>query len=129
MPKLTEADILFELFVPMLCESRAAAMKHWKGLVQFYLRVPEGEEPRVWHLSGGEKPWLKRGPSAKTPDVKVTVTQDLVEQLIRGEEPDLVQAGREGRLGVQGSLKVLESLELTLDDAKGIVGTLMKRNR
>lgn len=123
--QLTEADVLFELFLPMLCESRADALTHFKSQVQFYLR---STPPRAWVLKGGARPWLTRGelPEGQA-GLVVTVSEELVKQLVQGREPDLVLALQQGALGIKGELKVLEALDLTLGEARSVLQTLLHR--
>lgn len=123
-PKLTEADVLFELFLPMLCESKAEAMAHFKGEIYFFMRA---EEPRSWTLKGGKKPWLKRGPGERLPDVVVTVTEDLVRDLVQGREPDLEEAVRDGRLGMKGNIEILQAFDMTLADVKRALDVVLRR--
>lgn len=125
-PKLTEADVLFELFLPLLCESRAEAMAHFKGCVHFFMRA---EEPRSWTVTGGAKPWLRRGMGERRPDVIVSVSEELVRDLVRGNEASLATAFADGKLAVKGDLKVLEAFEMTLADVSTALTTMLARNK
>jgi hypothetical protein len=123
MAVLTEADVLFELFLPMLCESRAQALERFKGTIEFEMTGPT---PRVWNLKGGKRPWVNRG-AVPDADVKVTISETLVKDLVLGRDPSLEQALTDGRLAISGKSKVLEAFDLTMADATGMLGTLLKR--
>ncbi len=123
MATLTEADVLFELFLPLLCETRAVALEQFRGAVQFHLR---STPPRAWYIKGGKRPWLQRG-VLKTADMVVTLTEELVAQLVQGREPDLEKALADGHIGMHGNLKVLRSFELTMADAQKAWDVLRRR--
>ena len=76
---LTEADVLFEMVLPLLCKEHAAAMERFKGVVVF---EQTGTEPRHWTLKGGAKPWVQRGDTAKA-DARISVDTDVTGQVIR----------------------------------------------
>jgi hypothetical protein len=113
-PKLSEVDVLFDLFLPMLCEARAEDLERFAGGIEFRLQ----EDPsRCWSLKGGGRPWVRRGPLGwDGPTLKVSVATALVKALVLGQEPDLGQARGRGELTVEGNPEILAALGL---DAAG----------
>lgn len=123
-PKLTEADILFELFLPMMCTERHQALALFKGKVE--LHMFGGETHRVWNLTGGKPPWIQRG-EIDGANLTVEIHADLVKAIVHGEEPDLEAAADQGLVRVGGDPKILKSLDFSLQEATGLVGTMLKR--
>jgi hypothetical protein len=118
-PKLTEADVLFELFLPLVCESKAALLEQFEGTIELHL---DGDPPRSWHVRGGPRPWLQRGAAPRPPVLKVTVAEGLVKQIVQGKDPDLSAARSAGALTVEGELSLLESLGLSRAEFDRVIG-------
>lgn len=125
-PKLTEADVLFELFLPLFCESKAEALAHFKGEVYFVMR---STPPRDWTMKGGAPPFVKRGKGTREPDVEITLTEDLVSDIVLGRDVDPAQAIADGRLGLRGAVKALEALQLTFAEASSALSNMLKRGK
>lgn len=119
---LDEADVLFELFLPLLCETRADALQRFPHQVQLELR----DTPRVWTLHGGSAPFMRRGPADGEPDVVLRVTRDLVDDLVLGRDDDLELALQTGRLAVIGNVKALAALGMTFGEAQSALSTQLQ---
>lgn len=122
-PKLSEADILFELFLPMLCAERHQALAVFKGKIVLHMT---GDAPRSWNVTGGKAPWVQRG-ALDSPDVEISFAPDIVQGIVRGAEPDIEAALAGGGIEIKGDAKVLKSFQMTMEEAKGIVGTMLNR--
>ncbi len=123
-PKLNEADVLFELFLPMLCTERHEALASFKSKI--HLRMFGGEAERDWNLTGGAPPWIQRG-AVDGAELTLELHEEIVKAIVRGEDPDLDAAMSGGQVRVSGDMKVLRSLEMSLEEATGIVGAMLKR--
>ena len=126
MAALTEADVLFELLLPLLCDAHGEAMARFKGHIEFHMT---SEPPRVWHVSASPKPWVKRGSAPRPADVIVVMSQALVEGLAQGRDVDLERAVAQGSLVVHGDLKVLQAFELSLAEAESALATMVKQRK
>ena len=123
MSTLTEADVLFEMFLPMLCKQHAAAMERFSGTVVF---EQFGDEPRTWTLKGCKKPWVQRGDDAKA-DARVSIRSDIVQAVVRGYDVDLNIALSEGSLRLNGSMHVFEELGFTWTESQTLLDLMLKR--
>ncbi len=122
MAALTEIDVLFELMLPLFLEHREASMKHFRGTVFLSVR---SDPPRTWTLTGGARPWLKRGHDG-VPDLEIAVSERLVTWVLADAVPDpdgLIEAGD---LGVRGDPRVLDRLGATWAEAQSLIATLAK---
>ncbi len=120
---LTETDVLFELFLPLLCEMHETQLAHLRKKLLFLVG---GDEMRCWSLSGGEKPWVKRAKSNNKCDTKITIGQDLVNQVIQGREPDIEKAIDNGLISFEGDISALKDFEFVLADAQSVLQTFGK---
>jgi hypothetical protein len=118
---LTEADVLFEMVLPLLCKEHAAAMERFKGVVVF---EQTGTEPRHWTLKGGAKPWVQRGDTAKA-DARISVDTDVVKAVVRGYDLDPQQLGSLVRF--TGSVRILEELGFSWSESKRLLDVVLKR--
>jgi hypothetical protein len=123
---LDEADVLFELFLPILLEEKAAAMERFNGTVEVHMT---SEPPRVWNVRGGPRPWLARGQAKTKADVIVVLAPAVVSAALAGKDDEIERAAREGRIVVQGDANVLSRLELSLAEAQGALAAWMKRRK
>ena len=121
---LTEADVFFELFVPLLLESKAAAMEQLHATVELRLR---STPPRIWNIRGGPRPWMSRGACPKEPDVVIVFAQDFVSAIVQGRAPAIDDAIAKGQIGVHGRIDALNALGMTLSDAQSVLTTMLDR--
>ena len=122
-PKLTEADILFELFLPMMCTEKHESMVHFKGKIELHM---SGETPRVWNLTGGAAPYVQRGP-IEGADLTITMTEQMVKDIVLGEDIKPEDALKSGAVTVSGDRAVLKSLQMSFEEATNLLGTMLKR--
>lgn len=125
MAELSEVDILFELLLPLFLDQRADAMARFGATVHLAVR---GDPPRTWTLTGGQKPWLKRGHDGE-PDLELVFSPRLVTWVLKDEVPDGADLVAEGDLGVRGDRQVLDRLGATWTQARSLLATLAQRHK
>lgn len=123
MPSLTEADVLFEMFLPLLCAEHSKAMQKFSGEVLFEMSAPQ---PRFWTLRGGPSPWVRRG-RGEQPDVHIIVAESLVQDVVRGLDVDMTAALADGRIVTSGNIEVLVRLGFSWDEARRVLDGLLAR--
>lgn len=121
---LSEADVLFELFLPVLCQGRARALQSFKGVIEFRLT---GADPRAWTLRGGDGPWVTRGAPEGGGDVRISVTPEIVAALVQGREPNMDAAVAAGEVRFDGDLKVLDGFGMMMGEVAGVLGRMLRR--
>lgn len=124
MPTLTEADVLFEMFLPLLCAEHTKAMQKFTGEVLFEMVTQP--QSRFWTLRGGESPWVRRGKTAK-PDAHVVVAEALVQDVVRGVDVDMNAALADGRILASGSVEVFVKLGFSWGEARRLLDGMLPR--
>lgn len=117
----TESDVLFELFLPLLCEQHATQLAHFSGNVVFCVSA---STKRYWNLQGKKKPFIQRG-NIESADATITVDEELIKEVVQGREPNLQSALQNGRISFQGNLDIIRNLEFALQDAKNALQTML----
>lgn len=124
MATLTEADVLFEMFLPLLCAEHTKSMLAFAGEVLF--EMPAASNSRFWTLRGGQPPWVSRGRSEK-PDAHIVIAERLVQDVVRGFDVDVNAALADGRIKASGNAQILMQLGISWGEAKRMLDGVLAR--